>query len=560
MLWVGPVPCAVYAWSSGGSKSRATVFSRKLGRVSRVEVPAFNTELLCDSSGGDPIGPPDAAASKPSDTQEVGTQSTLEQTSVPSYRELIVYTSATILIWLSEPLLSLVDTTVVGLTQKNARLQLASMGPATTLIDSLLYLTYFLAIATTNLISRGLVDNDYRQLQRSTSHVMGVAAALGIVTTVTLLAGGKLLLRAIIGSSCSPELLRLAFRYTSIRAMVSVSAVVGMTAQSFCLATLNTKTPGQAVVVASVINVVGDLCLSRWGVGGAAVATAVSSVVSSIVLVDAVRRQMDEWRDLELSNPLGSGSVEKAMSASRDTRSMGNARGGSTSRVPFLSLPDRKGFLDLVVLSGPIFFVILAKVACYSAMTFRVSDFGVTPLAAQSIMMRIFFFFGCFGDSVSQAAQSFLPKTLYPKPKPDAFSAILRRLILVAFVIGVVNSQVSEWILRACGAYLTNDLDIIRIMADNSRFLGAALFLHPSILVLEGTVMTARDFKTMVATYSVTLALHFCLLKYVSATFPAVWRTFFLFQSIRLVNFGWHVARKFRRKNHAYLGEAGLHD
>jgi len=83
---------------------------------------------------------------------------------VPSYKAILVFVFTTVLIWLTEPLLSLVDTTVVGRPPKFPRIsktmnihsipvhtvELASLGPATLLCDTLVYLTYFLAIATTN--------------------------------------------------------------------------------------------------------------------------------------------------------------------------------------------------------------------------------------------------------------------------------------------------------------------------------------------------------------------------------------------------------------------------
>jgi Na+-driven multidrug efflux pump len=515
------------------------------------------------------------------------------RSNVPSYRTLIAFAATTILIWLSEPLLSLVDTTVVGMTQPNARVQLASLGPATTLVDSLLYLTYFLAISTTNLISQGLAVKNYRQLQRTTSHVLGVATSLGAFCTLFVYVFGKRVLVNMAGSSGTPELLFFASRYAMIRATVAVSSVVGMTAQAFCLASLDTVTPAVAVGVSSVVNTVGDLLLSRWGVQGAAVATAISNVVATSILLRSVRRQVRKWRELEIMGgqvnglaseyPHGSKRLESSSSTSTPTsdsiaktsssiqldateaekmKKKGtekeNAGVGSISaalpskkskkeprkEIPFISIPDRKSFLAFVSLAGPISFVIMAKVACYSAMTLRCTQFGLVPLAAHNIMMRVFFFYGCFGDSMSQTAQSFMPATLYPKPSTREFQTILKRLLIIACTVGILNSQVSVWILRNLSGYLTRDVDIMMTMKNNAHFLGAALLLHPVILVLEGTVIAARDFGTLVATYMVTLALHFGVLQWYCGSFPAVWRTFFLFQSIRLVNFSSHVWKK----------------
>lgn len=174
-------------------------------------------------------------------------------------------------------------------------------------------------------------------------------------------------------------------------------------------------------------------------------------------------------------------------------------------------------------------------------MTVRCTDFGVEALAAHSIMMRIFFFFACFGDSLSQTAQSFLPATLYPKPSRKAFVKIFRRLVTLAAGIGVVNSQASRLILKYLGQYLTKDVAIINLMKYHTGFMGLSILLHPFIMLMEGIVIASRDFRTLIFTYGATLGLHFSILNFFSGSFPAVWRTFFVFQTTRLGFYSWNV-------------------
>ena len=457
---------------------------------------------------------------------EKGSATTESTAAAPTYRQLLVFMSTTVLIWLSEPLLSLVDTTVVGLTQGGAAVtQLASLGPATTLLDSLLYLTYFLAIATTNQIAASRAVGDVRQLQRTTSQTLGVATVLGALTTAVVWLFGRSWLTSMAGASAATEgLVEYATSYSCIRATAAIPAVVGMVAQSVCLSTLDVKTPAVAVAVASVLNIVGDALLApTMGVQGAALATAASNVASTAILLRAVQKQMRRWRNKEAQQT-----------------------GNNMSPIPMISLPDRKSLTALLKLVGPIFFVICAKIACYSAMTLRCTDFGVLPLAAHGIMMRLWFFFGCFGDSLSQTAQSFLPCSMYPTPRPRQFRQTLVRLLVFAAGVGLMNSQVSNAILQYGGSLFTNDAAILALMRDHRHYIGLGLLLHPFIVCLEGTVIAARDFSTLVATYAVTLGLHFGILKWFSPNFSAVWRTFFLFQGIRLVNFAIHVWQKQR--------------
>ena len=600
--------------------------------TTRKSLSSSPTRLFLASAASNSLSPSAASADDALSTSNSQQTTTVKPPPdiVPSYRQLIVFCSTTILIWLSEPLLSLVDTTVVGLTQGSTRsstVQLAALGPATTLTDSLLYLTYFLAIATTNRIAaeRALPRN-YRQLQQTTSHVLGVAVVLGLAVTLVAILGARPLLTHMAGASGTPELLQHAVRYTQIRGVASVAAVAGCVLQSFCLAVLDTKTPARAVAAASVTNVVGDLLLApSWGVRGAAVATAASSVVSAAILGRSVRRQLREWRRAEVEEEDAQGVEDDSSSsavmattatmvvdvdedgASRDetaametTRSIrteeesstripppssptptaveiaveaattnaeqeastetsttntssgsSGSNGGTSSTttskpIPLLSLPDKKSALQLIGLAGPIFFVILAKVACYGAMTIRCTDFGVEALAAHSIMMRVFFFWGCFGDSLSQTAQSFLPATMYPRPNRPAYYKILRRMLVLTAGLGILDSQASILILKHLGQYLTSDTTIITLMKNHTGFMALSILLHPFIMLLEGTVIASRNFRSLIIIYTATLGLHFGILKLFSGSFPAVWRTFFLFQSTRLALYAYRVVRSSR--------------
>ena len=124
-----------------------------------------------------------------------------------------------------------------------------------------------------------------------------------------------------------------------------------------------------------------------------------------------------------------------------------------------------------------------------------------------------------------------------------------KKLLVIAGIIGVVNLQVSVLILKYMGQYLTRDANIIQLMKEQSTNFGLALLLHPIIMILEGTVISSRDFVTLVASYAATLCVHFGALS-LANSFPAVWRTFLLFQGIRFTNFAarvWKGQRDMRR-------------
>ena len=163
--------------------------------------------------------------------------------SIPSYRSLMTFVTTTFLIWLSEPLLSLIDTTAVGrfggVTTSSATattlpsivktkllgflayfgifnearpdlpalspsvLNLASLGPATLLIDNCLYICYFLSIATTNKLAKNQAQKDTEGMVRTTSHVLGVAVIMGMLMTGFVWGCGESVLSGIVGDSAT---------------------------------------------------------------------------------------------------------------------------------------------------------------------------------------------------------------------------------------------------------------------------------------------------------------------------------------------------------------------
>lgn len=492
---------------------------------------------------------------------------------LPSYKQLIIFISTTILIWLSEPLLSLVDTTIVGLTAsaRSAVVQIAALGPATTLFDSLIYTTYFLAIATTNKLAPGLAAaassssamadkrkpktngkdtniksvNPWKELRQSTSHLLGLATVFGFIVTAITFVFGRAIIGQMVGGATNMSIadanaiVPLAINYARIRSAVAPFSIVGFVAQSFCLTTLDVATPAIAVAAASIINILGDLALSpRYGIQGAAVATALATVTSCCILLRKVRKTTNQWKTKQHELEQSTAQTEETTMTTAELDSSQNADIKSditndTRDIPFCSIPDKASMINLFKVAGPIFFVMISKVACYNVMTVRATSFGIVALASHNIMMRVFFFFACFGDSLSQAAQSF-----YPQVDKKARGKLIKRLFFIASFIGLFSNEMSRRILSKCGGFLAKDSNIVELLATHARWVGFATLLHPFILLLEGTMLAKRDLFFMVGNYILTSVLHFSyIFSPAASTFAGLWRALFVFQTIRLVQF-----------------------
>merc|ERR1711998_43572 len=81
-----------------------------------------------------------------------------EVSSVDVKREILTMTLPLLAVWLSSPMLSIIDTIVVGRTAGIA--QLAALGPATAVCDTGTYFFNFLCIVATSKVANALVRQD----------------------------------------------------------------------------------------------------------------------------------------------------------------------------------------------------------------------------------------------------------------------------------------------------------------------------------------------------------------------------------------------------------------
>jgi Na+-driven multidrug efflux pump len=464
-----------------------------------------------------------------------------EESRVPSLRYLGSFFATTTLIWLSEPLLSLVDTTVVGLTQTGARgvMQLAAMSPSTTLMDTLLWSTYFLALATTNQLAEQQARGEYRNLQITTSRLLSLALISGGIVTALTAFAGPTMLGFLSGRSASTELITLASGYSWIRGSVAPLAVMGMVAQSACLVTGNTGTVAKAVLLASVSNILGDLLLTpKFGIYGAAAATAVASASSAFLLIRKVHSQMRIWRKKEEEQEAEQERVGLAHMNPTDTYIASPFQTAKNKPVPFLSLPDMASFSKLVKLTLPLAFRMWATMFSYASLAVRATDFGVRSLAAHNILLRVFWFLTCFSDSVGTTTQSFAPVTLYPKFLKKDFRDLSRKLAVMAAIGTGIGTLAARTLLMGNAAgVLARDAGIVMQIQSAAPYVVTLLAMHPWICIMEGVVISKRNFPKLVRTYVAAVAALGISLSFSCTSMAHVWRAMVVWQVTRLVGY-----------------------
>lgn len=326
-----------------------------------------------------------------------------------------------------------------------------------------------------------------------------------------------------------PEIVPLATGYLLIQSLAAPCVITEFVSQAFCLANLDTTTPVIAVAVSSLVHIVGDLALSpTWGIQGAAVATALASFTSCMILQNRVRKitldwkqkQEDEERQLELIPP-----------------------NGLHETIPFWSLPSKGSLVEFIRLAGPITFFLLGKIACYSITTLRATNFGVVGLATHNIMERVLFFFACFGDSVGQAAESFYPQVAKHEQRP-----LIWRLLGFSLLLGLCNYICSNFTLVRLGGFLTKEPAILKMMKQYAPYVGISAPVYPVTTFLEGLLLAKRDLKFLAASYTISLVVLFgYIFSPLGGNLRVLWTSLCSFQGILLLQFAtraWRTATK----------------
>ena len=374
---------------------------------------------------------------------------------VPTINDLIKFGLPTLGIWLLQPILSLIDTSVIGMSSSSASsvLELAALGPGIAWIDSSAYLCQFMGMATTNLYAIAISEGDVQKQRKVLSHATIISTVLGLLLFVVQFAFAKPLVTVLAGSAV--ESIPHALAYARIRSLASVIAVPTIVGQAAFLAAQDSVTPLKAVLVGSIINIVGDVllvCVLGKGIIGAAWATTFSQIGSALYLLAA------SWRNTKNSNLAAKNPITtKIMEGSGDTSAGLNSvdvkkkeslesAGASSKEASLWSLVQFPGVKDVtqyISFCGPLFFVLLMKAFSWSYTTYACSPAGPVSLAAHQIVLNMFCIFAIFGDAVSQISQTYLPQFFGSKKTTkkmyNSGKSIISNIMKISISLGLFN-------------------------------------------------------------------------------------------------------------------------
>jgi len=209
---------------------------------------------------------------------------------VPSLRECFRFVLPAFGIYASPALMSLIDAAFVG---RLSTLELAALGPASSISDSAPNPLLFISIGATNLCARAFAtkgSGDVLATTTRTSLSMGTAGGFMIAGLVTANAASL----AMAYCSGNAALAVPCARYVFIRALAIPAVVIATVAQAICIGVKDTTTPMIAVGLSAALNLAGNFvlitCLGQ-GLAGAAWATSASQLCAAALLLRALAQK-----------------------------------------------------------------------------------------------------------------------------------------------------------------------------------------------------------------------------------------------------------------------------
>ncbi|XP_057544708.1 protein DETOXIFICATION 46, chloroplastic isoform X1 [Amaranthus tricolor] len=383
--------------------------------------------------------------------------------------EIIKFSGPATGLWICGPLMSLIDTAVIG---QGSSIELAALGPGTVLCDYMSYVFMFLSIATSNMVATSLARQDEEQVQHQISILLFLGLACGVLMLGFTKIFGAWALSAFAGAK-NVHLIPAADTYVQIRALAWPAILVGWVAQSASLGMKDSMGPLKALVIASVINGVGDIVLCMflgYGIAGAAWATAVSQIVAAYTMIDALNKKGYNGFSIEIPTPAE--------------------------------------LQEILTIAAPVFITIVSKVGFYSLIIYFATSIGTQTIAAHQVLTQIFHMCAVWGEPLSQTAQSFMPELLYGVNRSLVKARdLLKSLLIIGGSVGLVLGIVATSVPFLAPSVFTPDRAVIAEMHKVWVPFFLSLCVTPCILSCEGSLLAGRDLKFISSSMSACFAL-----------------------------------------------------
>lgn len=484
---------------------------------------------------------------------------------VPTVKQLLTFAIPAVGVWLCNPLLSMIDTSVVGLYTGTA--QQAALNPAVAVTDySARIFLSFLYAGTTNMIATTQSQTNRNETHafapsatsitaRRFQEALRLALVVGTGLGLYLLVFARVMLRGLMGTKngiVDNHVLEAASKYVWIRALGMPAAAIIGTSQAACLGLKDIRSPLVVMITAAGVNFILDMLLvprsPAWigGTAGAAWATMISQYVAMGLFL--------RWLCHEYHSEANSRDRETTRQPPSTTRHAPSQSYGERdwqrrimslpaillrriSLIPNrISVPTKsttvvttKGLLnghwswkDVGRLPGmevrqlfqpyvlPVMTTQVGRCSTYIAMGHTISSsFGTVAMAANQIVTSVFYTLIPIADSLSLTAQSFLP-SIVALPASWTKAVALQRtqlnLLKVAGMLGIFLSCLVSLLPAALPVMFTTDPSVIATVKRIVPVLFCIFSLHGVFCGSEGILLGQRDLKFLGRMYAIYFA------------------------------------------------------
>lgn len=351
----------------------------------------------------------------------------------------------------SEPLMLLADSAIVG---RLGTPQLAALGVAGTILQTMIGLCVFLAYGTTSAVARRIGAGDHRGALAQGIDGLWLALLLGVV----LAALGALLAPQAVGAfDPAPDVADHAVTYLQISCIGIPSMLLLLAATGVLRGLQDTRTPMVVAISANLANIGLNLLLVYGldlDIAGSALGTVLAQTGAGVALVWVVVR--------------------------------GARRNGASLR------PDKPGILASAQSGVPLLVRTLTLRVAIVIAAFVATSLGTTSVAAHQVAFTLWTFLALALDAVAIAAQALTGRSLGAGDVAGT-RAITRRMMWWGLVSGFV-SGLALWALRDLYVPLfTTDPEVRRTLP--AVLLVAAIWqpVNGVVFVLDGVLIGAGD-------------------------------------------------------------------
>ncbi|KAK1369507.1 Protein DETOXIFICATION [Heracleum sosnowskyi] len=392
--------------------------------------------------------------------------------------EIVKFSGPATGLWLCGPLMSLIDTVVIG---QSSSVELAALGPGTVLCDNMSYLFMFLSVATSNFVATALAAKDKDEVQHQISILLFLGLACGVLMFFFTRFLGARALTAFTGAE-NVGIISAANTYVQIRGLAWPAVLIGCVAQSASLGMKDSWGPLKALSVASAVNGIGDVVLCTflgYGIAGAAWATMASQVIAAYMMVEALNKK------------------------------------GYNGYL--FSVPSYNDLKHIYSLAAPVFVTMISKVTFYSLLVYFATSLGIQTIAAHQVMIQIFCMCAVWAEPLSQTAQSFMPELIHGANRNLLRARmLLKSLLIIGALSGTILGSIGTSVPLLFPKAFSPDPEVIMEMHKVLIPFFIALCVTPCTSSLEGTLLAGRDVKYISLSMGVIVAFGTLLLMVLS--------------------------------------------